>query len=49
MDPKGVDGFVEEGCLERIGEDESERETVLDILKAECDVLPGRPENSLPR
>ncbi len=22
LDPKGVDGFVEEGCLERMGEDE---------------------------
>jgi hypothetical protein len=57
LDPKYVEGFVE-GCLERIGEDDSEgemilrdlweddaeKETVLDFLKAECDVLSGRPQ-----
>jgi hypothetical protein len=44
--------------LERIGEDETffrdlwedegERETVLEILKAEFEVLPGRPEAYFP-
>ena len=29
-------------------EDEGEREPVLEILKAECEVLPGRLENYLP-
>jgi hypothetical protein len=57
LDPKYSEGFVE-GCLERIGEDETffrdlwedegERETVLEILKAECEVLPGRPEDYFP-
>jgi hypothetical protein len=56
LDPRYVEGFVE-GCLERIGEDDSEgelllrdlwkddaeKDTVLDILKAECEVLKGRP------
>ena len=28
-------------------EDEPEKETVFDILKAECEVLPGRPEDYL--
>jgi hypothetical protein len=27
-------------------EDEAEKGTVLDILKAECDVMPGRPAGS---
>jgi hypothetical protein len=57
LDPKYSEGFVE-GCLERIGEDETffrdlwedegERETVLEILKAEFEVLPGRPEAYFP-
>jgi hypothetical protein len=61
LDPRYVEGFVE-GCLERIGEDDSEgdmllrdlwedeaeKETVLDILKTECDVLTGRPEDYPP-
>ena len=60
LDPKYIEGYVE-GCLERIGEDDSkeedlfrdlwedegERETVLAILKDECEVLPGRPEDYL--
>ena len=61
LDPKYVEGFVE-GCLERMGgdesedeaifrdlwEDEGERETVLTILQAECEVLAGRPEDYFP-
>jgi vacuolar-type H+-ATPase subunit C/Vma6 len=57
LDLRYVEGFVE-GCLERMGEDEAlfrdlwedegERETVLTILQAECEVLPGRPEDYLP-
>jgi hypothetical protein len=56
LDPAYIEGFVE-GCLERIGEDDSdeeqlfrdlwedegEREVVLDALKVDCDVRPGRP------
>ena len=47
-----------EGCLERIGEDDSdgemflrdlweegEMDLTLEILKEECEVLPGRPES----
>lgn len=33
--------------LRDMWEDHSEKETVLDILKAECQVLPGRPEDFL--
>jgi hypothetical protein len=60
LDPAYVEGFVE-GCLERIGEEESdyealfrdlwedegERETILTILQADCEILPGRPEDYL--
>jgi hypothetical protein len=39
----------EEECLFRdLWEDEGERETVLEILKEECEVLPGRPEAYFP-
>jgi hypothetical protein len=37
-DPEGED------LLRDMWEDDSEKETVLDILKAECDVVAGRPE-----
>ena len=37
-DPEG------EALMRDLWEDEAEKETVLDILKAECDVLPGRPQ-----
>lgn len=36
------EGFVE-GCLERMGEDETRREMVVESLKADCEVRPGRP------
>ena len=59
LDPEYVVGFVE-GCLERVGEEESEneasfrdlweddRETVLQILQAECNILPERPKDYFP-
>ena len=61
LDPAYIEGFAE-GCLERIGEEESEnealfrdlwedegeRETVLQILQAECNILPGRPKDHFP-
>jgi hypothetical protein len=56
LDPAYVEGFVE-GCLQRVGEDDTEgedllrseweegdKDMVLEILKAECDVRVGRPE-----
>ena len=56
LDPNYVEGFVE-GCLERIGEDypedetifralweyDAEKEALLELLKTECEVRPGRP------
>jgi hypothetical protein len=43
----GEDDAEGEGLLRGMWEDDSEKETVLDILKAECEVLPGRPEDFL--
>ena len=42
LDPAYVEGFVE-GCLERIGEDDTQREVVIESLKADCEVRTGRP------
>ncbi len=56
LDPHYVDGWVE-GCLERIGEDNSEevllfrdlwedetqRDVVIESLKADCEIRTGRP------
>ena len=56
LDPAYIDGWVE-GCLERIGEDDSkeeeifrdlwddetQREVIIDCLKADCEVRTGRP------
>jgi hypothetical protein len=52
LDPHYVEGWVE-GCLERIGEDypdeehlfedETQREVVIESLKADCEVRTGRP------
>jgi C4-type Zn-finger protein len=56
LDPAYIEGFIE-GCLERIGEnntneerlfrdlweDETQRDTVLDCLTADCEVKKGRP------
>ncbi len=60
LDPKYVEGFVEgclerigqddpdgEALLRDLWED-GETEMVLEILKAECEVLPGRPEDYIP-
>jgi hypothetical protein len=39
----GEDDAEGEDLLRAMWEDDSEKEMVLDILKAECEVLPGRP------
>jgi hypothetical protein len=39
----GEDDVEGEDLLRGMWEDDSEKETVLDILKAECEVLTGRP------
>ena len=38
----------DEALSRDLWEDEGERETVLTILQADCEVLPDRPENHLP-
>ena len=43
----GEDDAEGEDLLRGMWEDDSEKETVLDILKAESEVLPGRPEDFL--
>ena len=43
----GEDEPEEENLFRDLWEDEGERETVLAILQAECEVFPGRPEDSL--
>jgi hypothetical protein len=40
----GEDDLEGEDLLRDMWEDEAEKETVLAILKAECDVVAGRPE-----
>ena len=39
----GEDDAEGEDLLRGMWDDDSEKETVLDILKAECDVVAGRP------
>jgi hypothetical protein len=39
---------VDQALFRKLWEDEGERETVLQILKAECEVLPSRPEDCFP-
>jgi hypothetical protein len=41
----GEDEPEEENLFRDLWEDEGERETVLAILQAECEVFPGRPED----
>ena len=43
----GEDDAEGEDLLRGMWEDDSEKETVLEILKAESEVLPGRPEDFL--
>ncbi len=38
----------DEALFRDLWEDEGERETILTILQAACEILPGRPENHLP-
>jgi hypothetical protein len=38
----------EEQLFRDLWEDEGERETILTILQAACEILPGRLENHLP-
>jgi hypothetical protein len=38
----------DEALFRDLWEDEGERETILTILHADCEILPGRPENQLP-
>ena len=40
----GEDHPENEAMLRDVWEGEAEKKTVLDILKAECEVHPGRPE-----
>lgn len=44
----GEDDPEEEALFRDLWEDEGGRETVLAILQAECEVLPGRPEDYCP-
>ncbi len=44
----GEDDPEDEALFRDLWEDEGERETVLAVLQAECDVLPGRPEDYFP-
>jgi hypothetical protein len=37
----------DEALFRELWEDEGEMETVLMVLQAECEVLPGRPEDHL--
>ncbi len=44
----GADEPEDEALFRGLWEDGGERETVLQILQAECDVLPGRPKDYFP-
>ena len=48
MERIGEDEPEDEALFRDLWEDESERETVSMVLQAECEVLPGRPEDHLP-
>ena len=44
----GEDEQEDEVMLRILWEDEGEKDTVLEILKAECEARPGRPQNFRP-
>ena len=48
LEKMGEDDPDDEALLRDLWEDEGERETVLAILQAECEVLLGRPEDYFP-
>jgi hypothetical protein len=49
MDPRPIEDETDDEALFRgLWEDEGERVTILTILQAACEILPGRPENQLP-
>jgi hypothetical protein len=48
LERMGEDVPENEALFRDLWEDEGERETVLTILQAECEVLPGRPEDYFP-
>ncbi len=49
MERIGEDDPDDEDLFRDLWEDEGERETVLQVLQADCKVLPGRPEDYFPR
>ena len=48
MERIGEDDEVDEVMLRILWEEEAEKDTVLEILKAECKVRPGRPQRFRP-
>jgi hypothetical protein len=48
LERMGEDEPEDEALFRDVWEDEGERETVLSIPQAECDVLNGRPEDYFP-
>jgi hypothetical protein len=48
LERMGEDDPEDEAPFRDLWEDEGERETVLRVLQAECDVLPRRPEDYSP-
>jgi hypothetical protein len=48
LERMGEDELEDEALFRDVWEDEGERETVLSILQADCDVLIGRPEDYFP-
>jgi hypothetical protein len=48
LERMGEDVPEDEALFRDLWEDEGERETVLTILQAGCEVLPGRPEDYFP-
>jgi hypothetical protein len=43
MERRGEDYPEDEALFRDLWEDESEKDAVLEILKTECDVRPGKP------